>query len=97
MLKRIIPSGLIFMLLASGSPVPATNQTKNQTTYVKPGNDIQRKLDYFYYEGVKQKTQESTMRLLICLHIAWRLIPHLHPCYLNYPLFMLRWINLKRL
>ncbi|OCW94801.1 hypothetical protein A9168_05945 [Macellibacteroides sp. HH-ZS] len=55
MLKRIIPSGLFFMLLASVSPVPATNQTKNQTTYVKPGNDIQRKLDYFYYEGVKQK------------------------------------------
>lgn len=55
MLKRIIPSGLIFMLLASVSPVPATNQIKSQTTYVKPGNDIQRKLDYFFYEGVKQK------------------------------------------
>ncbi len=35
------------------------------------------------------------MRHLICLHIVWRLIRHLHPCYLNYPLFMLRWISLK--
>ncbi|MBN2660665.1 MAG: tetratricopeptide repeat protein [Tannerellaceae bacterium] len=56
MLKQIISSGLLLLVLAGGSPILADNTKKGAPSKpVQQDNAQQRKLDYFFYEGVKLK------------------------------------------
>lgn len=56
MLKRIISSGLFLLLLAGGIQVLANNTKKGVPSKpVQMDNGQQRKLDYFFYEGVRLK------------------------------------------